>query len=87
MPHATGASYSAPHTTRFNREANRVDTSTSRCVPDGVPQQQRLRVLRLQGCPAGAENEVLYFPTGDDEGLWGNVVLFPGDVQDLRDRM
>lgn len=62
---------------------------SSQCVPEchRSDYQRRAHLLRLQGCPAGAENEVLYFPTGDDEGLWGNVVLFPGDVQDLRDRM
>eukprot|EP00752_Nemacystus_decipiens_P010136 g9032.t2 len=47
----------------------------------------RYDVQEYAGCPAEAENEVLYFPAGDDEGLWGNVVLFPGDVQDLRHRM
>lgn len=46
-----------------------------------------VRVVRCHGFDGRATNVVLYLPQLTDQDTRGNVVLFPGDVQDLHHRM
>lgn len=99
---ATSCGSNAAHTMSANHQVWSDDSSaTSGCVlewpppydgdhshPGSATQRQILRCPAAHGVDGSrSANEVLYLPPRSNEDVWGNVVLFPGDVQDLHHRM
>lgn len=88
MPDPAGLSRDAAHTMRFNQEVWSEDRTPSGYLlldGDASRPSRRAHLFELRGYD-DATNEVLHLPASAQDS-WGNLVVFPGDIQHLRHRM